>query len=87
VPVRRYPTMALGNLTLGIFALGCFGATLTAGPSFGDEQSWLYPPEVRARPVVVVSGGGFARRYWDPRYAPVCPCAPVRHRLRERAGP
>lgn len=75
------------NMTLWILALGCFGATLTAGPSFGGEQSWLYPPEVRARPVIVVSGGGFARHYWDPRYASLCPRPPARHRLWERTDP
>jgi hypothetical protein len=87
VPFRNFLNMALGKLPLGILALGCFAAALTAGPSFAGEQSGLYPPEVSTRPVIVVSGGGFARHYWDPRYAPVCPCIPVRQRLHQRANP
>lgn len=74
------------KMVLGVMALGCLSATLAAGPSFAGEQSWLYPPEVRARPVVVVIGGGFARHYWDPRYG-LCPRPPARYRLRERTDP
>jgi hypothetical protein len=77
----------LGIMTLGILASGWFDATLAAGASFGVEQSLLYPPEVRARPVVVVNGGGFARRYWDPRYALLCSRPPKRHRWAEPVNP
>jgi hypothetical protein len=79
--------LARSTLALGILALGCFGAILAASPSFGGEQSLLYPPEVRARPVVVVSGGGLQRRYWDPRYAALCPETPALHRWRDRSHP
>ncbi len=68
MPVRSYLILALAT---------CLGATLGATASFGGEQSLLYPPEVRARPVVVVNGGGYQRHYWDPRYAALCPWTPV----------
>jgi hypothetical protein len=49
-------------------ALGA-GLALAAGvPAPATAGSWLYPPEVRARIVVVVPGIGLQRRYWDPRY-------------------
>lgn len=82
MPVRSILILALGS---------CLGATLGATPgttaSFGGEQSWLYPPEVRARPVVIVNDGGYQRRYWDPRYAALCPWTPVWHRWPNRANP
>jgi len=82
VPVRSYLILALGTC-LGT----CLGTTLGASASFGGEQSLLYPPEVRARPVVVVNGGGYQRRYWDPRYAALCPWTPVWRRSPDRSKP
>ena len=32
------------------------------------QDSYLYPPEVRVRPVVMVLDPRLERRYWDPRY-------------------
>jgi hypothetical protein len=75
------------SLGIGILASGCFDAMATAGASFGVEQSLLYPPEVRARPVVVVNGGGFTRSYWDPRYALLYSRPPKRHRWAEPVNP
>lgn len=50
-------------------ALGCCVAAVLAGCGGAvAEQSYLYPPEVRARPVVVVPDPTLQRRYWDPRY-------------------
>jgi hypothetical protein len=44
------------------------------------QQSYLYPPEVRARPVVVVLDQRLERRYWDPRYCDIYRAAPDRWR-------
>lgn len=78
----------LGIMTFGLLAFGCCDASLAeAGARFGTEQSLLYPPEVPARPVVVVYGGGFTRRYWDPRYALLCLPPPKRHRFAARVHP
>jgi hypothetical protein len=82
-----FSIMTLGIVALGSLAFGCFDASLAAGASFGTEQSLLYPPEVPARPVVVVYGRGFTRRYWDPRYALLCSPPPKRHRFAARANP
>lgn len=92
MPVRSHRILALsimtlGIMTLGILTFGWFDAAFAAGASFGGEQSLLYPPEVRARPVVVVYGGGFTRRYWDPRYALICSRPPQRHRWAEFVNP
>lgn len=85
--LMRPSLVMLGLMTLGILAFGCFDATpAEAGAGFGTEQSLLYPPEVPARPVVVVYGGGFTRRYWDPRWA-LCSPPPRRHRFAERINP
>jgi|GEM_PF-6409154 len=50
-------------------ALGCCGTAILAGiiPA-AAEQSSLYPPEVRGRPVVVVNDPSSQRRYWDSRF-------------------
>lgn len=58
-------------------ALCCFGVTLGSGAAFGgNAHPLLYPPQVRARPVVVATGGPWRRRYWDPRYEDfACPVA------------
>jgi hypothetical protein len=66
------------------FALGCCIAVGLAGlaPAVAQQTwpqqslaqqslaqySYLYPPEVRARPVVMVLDSRLERRYWDPRY-------------------
>ena len=56
------------------FALALLSATLGSGAAFaGAQRSFLYPPEVRFRPVIVVSGGPWQRHYWDPRYPALCP--------------
>ncbi len=58
------------------FALGCWLAMVPAagaGALAGSAgQSYLYPPEVRARPVVVVPDPTLQRYYWDPRYYDFC---------------
>ena len=55
-------------------ALGCGIAAILGGlaPAMAQQsyaqQSYLYPPEVRIRPVVVVPDPSLQRHYWDPRY-------------------
>jgi hypothetical protein len=53
-------------LTNSAFALGCCIAAGLAPAT--AQESCLYPPEVRARPVVMVLDPRLERRYWDPRY-------------------
>ena len=43
-----------------------------------QQHSWLYPPEVAFRAVVVVDDPSLQRRYWDPRFCD-CACLPHRH--------
>ena len=70
-----------------VFALSCCIATALAGSggAQAEQQSYLYPPEVHARPVVVVPHGGLQRHYWDPRCAGLYVLAP-RHWRRLPAG-
>ncbi len=72
------------TLTVSVFAHGCCIAVGLGGlaPALAQEslaqeslaqqslaqRSYLYPPEVRARPVVMVLDPRLERRYWDPRY-------------------
>jgi hypothetical protein len=62
-----------------VFALGSCIAAALAGPAPAmaqqslaqqslAQQSFLYPPEVRVRPVVMVLDPRLERHYWDPRY-------------------
>lgn len=56
-------------LTNSAFALGCCIAAVPVGLAPATaQQSYLYPPEVSARPVVMVLDPRLERRYWDPRY-------------------
>ena len=65
----------------------CFGAVFAAAApaSAGAQQSWLYPPEVAFRPVVVVDDPILQRRYWDPRFCD-CACLPHWHASCVRPG-
>lgn len=59
---------------LGVMLGVILGVMLGGGAAYaGDQESWLYPREARLRPVVVVTGGPWQRRYWDPRYPTLCP--------------
>jgi hypothetical protein len=56
------------SMTIAV-ALGCCATASLAGIRAAPAgQSWLYPYEVRARPVVAVNDPCLQRRYWDPRY-------------------
>jgi hypothetical protein len=77
-------------LTVPVFALGCCIAAALGGPvpamaqqSFMAQHSFLYPPEVRARPVVMVLDPRLERRYWDPRYCDFDRAASDRWRWRD----
>ncbi|HEY1982281.1 MAG TPA: hypothetical protein VGH13_19585 [Xanthobacteraceae bacterium] len=60
--------MTKGMPTRIAFALGFAAVLLLYSGAAADAGSWLYPPEVRARIVVVEPGIGLQRHYWDPRY-------------------
>jgi hypothetical protein len=69
-------------LAKAVYALGC-GAALGLGTVLGTaparaQQSYFYPPEVRARPVVAVLDPYLQRHYWDPRYCDVYGMPPPR---------
>jgi hypothetical protein len=49
------------------------------------QHSYLYPPEVSARPAVMVLDPRLERRYWDPRYCDFDRVASGRWRLQDRA--
>jgi hypothetical protein len=79
-----------------VFALGCCIAAALAGPAPAmaqqslaqqslAQQSFLYPPEVRVRPVVMVLDPRLERRYWDPRYCDFDRAAPDRWRWQDGA--
>jgi hypothetical protein len=79
------------NRTESVFALGCGIAAILGGlaPAVAQQsltqqplaqQSYLYPPEVRIRPVVLVPDPFLQRRYWDPRYCDFYRGAPDRRR-------
>ena len=59
-------------------ALAAVGALAGAGLGPAAAGSPLYPPELRARIVVVEPGIGLQRHYWDPRYCAASPWA-IRH--------
>jgi len=73
------------------FALGCCIAVGLAGPAPAmaqqslAQQSFLYPPEVRVRPVVMVLDPRLERHYWDPRYCDFDRAAPDRWRWQDGA--
>ncbi len=79
------------SVLASVFALGCGIAAILGDltPAMARQsyaqQSFLYPPEVRSRPVVVAPEPALQRRYWDPRYGDLyravsgrCGCLPQR---------
>lgn len=67
-----------------------FGVVFAAAaPAFAAtvdvQQSWLYPPEVPFRAVIVVDDPSLQRRYWDPRFCD-CVCCPRRHAAGTHSG-
>lgn len=64
---------------MGAMGLGCC-VVLVGLASAVAEQSYLYPPEVSARPVVAVPDPSLQRHYWDPRYFEVYRAVPARCR-------
>jgi hypothetical protein len=60
------------------FVLGFATLIVLYGGAAADAASPLYPPEVRARIVVVEPGLGLQRHYWDPRYCALT-SVPYRH--------
>ena len=88
------------TLTVSVFALGCCIAVGLAGlaPALAQQSlaqnlaqqslaqhSYLYPPEVRVRPVVMVLDPRLERRYWDPRYCDFDRAASARWRWQDGA--
>jgi len=60
------------------FALSFAAVIVLYSSAAADAGSLLYPPEVRARIVVVEPRIGLQRHYWDPRYCAYS-SVPVRH--------
>ncbi len=58
--------------------LALAAAIVLFGAAGAEAGSLLYPPEVRARIVVVEPGLGLQRHYWDPRYCALS-AVPYRH--------
>ena len=78
------PAELLVALGFGIAAMLGGLAPALAQQSYA-QQSYLYPPEVRSRPVVVVADPAFQRHYWDPRYCDFYRPAPDRWRCLPQA--
>jgi hypothetical protein len=51
----------------GFVVASCVAAAIGSGVPAMAGQSFLYPPEVRIRPVVAVPDPYLQRHYWDPR--------------------
>jgi hypothetical protein len=79
------------TLTVSVFALGCCIAAGLAGlaPALAQQSlaqhSYLYPPEIRVRPVVMVLDPRLERRYWDPRCCDFDRAASARWRWQDGA--
>lgn len=80
-----------------VSALACVAAAFAMAPAWAEpqqawqqqgwaQQSFLYPPEVPFRAVVVVDDPSLQRRYWDPRFCD-CGCGPPLSAHRHSACP
>lgn len=60
------------RLAISVLATGSWLAASFAGLApAAARQLYLYPPEVRIRPVVMTPDPSLQRHYWDPRYCEV----------------
>ncbi len=60
---------------LAFAARSCLAVGLAGLSPAMAGQSYLYPPEVRIRPVVLAPDPSLQRHYWDPRDDDFCRAA------------